>query len=80
MVGTLSQIERPQQTPPGGALITQPIQIYNEEHGVVDINRMDIECIIVPSMTGLLALDTDGRFNTHDTLGARLSFLSPIYY
>ena len=80
MVGTLSQIDGPQQTPPGGALITQQIQICNDEHGVVDINRMDIECIIVPSMVGLRAMDTDGRFNTHDTLSARLSFLSPIYY
>ena len=80
MVGKLSQIEGPQQTPPGGALITQQIQIYNDEHGVVDINRMDIECIIAPSMMGLRALDMDGRFNTHDTLSARLSHLSAIYY
>ncbi len=33
-------------------------------HGV-DINRMDIECIIASSMVRLLALDIDGRFYTH---------------
>jgi hypothetical protein len=37
---TLADIEGPQQTPPGGELITQLIHIYHDKHPLPDINRM----------------------------------------
>jgi hypothetical protein len=56
-IDTLADIEGPQRTPPGGALITQQIQIYHDKHPLPEINRKEIENIVVLSMLLLRALD-----------------------
>ena len=80
MVNTLSALEGPLHTPPGGALITQQIQIYLDQHGVVDINRLDIECIIAPTMMGLRAVEMDKRYKSFDALKAKIDHMSNIFY
>ena len=63
-----------------GDLITQQIQIYHDTCSLVDINRMDVECIVAPSMVGLRALDISGRFKTFDTLRDKLAHPRNVYY
>ena len=78
---TLLVIEGPQHTPPGGALLVQQIQAYHDEYDLISVNRMDIECIITPSILGLKALDTDCRqYRTKEAFPAKVSHVREIYY
>ncbi len=81
-VRTLAGIEGPQHTPPGALLITQRLQAYHDEYVLPEINRLDVECIVVPSMMGLCALDMDerSRWRTPEQLRAKLADHTKIYY
>jgi hypothetical protein len=50
-------MEGPLKTPPGGTLVTDQIARMHTELGQIAINRMDIECIIIPSYHLLRELD-----------------------
>jgi hypothetical protein len=78
---TLLVIEGPQHTPPGGALLVQQIQAYHDEYDLISVNRMDIECIITPSILGLKALDIDRRqYRTEEAFAAKVAHMREIYY
>jgi hypothetical protein len=77
----LLDIEGPQHTPPGGALLVQQIQSYHDEYALIEVNRLDIECIITPSILGLKALDIDRRqYRTEEEFAAKVSYMREIYY
>jgi hypothetical protein len=44
-INALADIEDPQRTPPGGALLMQQIQIFHDKHPLPEINRMEIETL-----------------------------------
>jgi hypothetical protein len=49
-IDTLAEIEGPHRTPPGGALITQQIHIFHDKYQLPEINRTEIDNIVVPFM------------------------------
>jgi hypothetical protein len=71
---TLAEIEGPLRTPPGGALLTQQIQIFHDKHPLPEINRMEIESIVVPSMMLLRALDIGGQHRTAELFYTKEQF------
>ena len=80
-LNVLLDIEGPQHTPPGGALLVQQIESYHVDYDLIEVNRMDIECIITPSMLGLKALDIDRRqYSTEEAFAAKVSLMREIYY
>jgi hypothetical protein len=79
-IETLCDLDGPQGTPPGGALLSQKIQRYHDDYSLPDIDRTDIECFIVPSKMGLKAMDVSGMYKTDEALGRRLASLRAVYY
>ena len=79
-IDTLADIEGPQRTPPGGALLTQQIQIFHDKHPLPEINRMEIENIVVPSMMLLRALDIGGQHRTAELFSDKVDHMLGLYY
>ena len=74
----LLDIEGPQHIPPGGALLVQQIQSYHDDYDLIEVNRMDIECIIAPSILGLKALDICRRqYSTEEACHAYRRIVLP---
>ncbi len=78
-IDTLADIEGLQRTPPGGALLTQQIQIYHDKHPLPEINRMEIENIVVPSMLLLRAWDL-GQHRTAQLFSDKVDHMRRLYY
>ncbi len=79
-IDTLADIEGPQRTPPGGALLTQQIQIYHDKHPLPEINRIEIENIVVPSMLLLPSLDLGGQHRTAQLFSDKADHMWRLYY
>jgi hypothetical protein len=79
---TLADIEGPQRRPPGGALLTQQIQIFHDKHTLPEINRMEIENIVVLSMLLLRALDLEGQLEhrTAQLFSDKVDHMKRLYY
>jgi hypothetical protein len=69
----LAGIEGHQHTPPGAVLLMQQLQAYHDEHPLPEINSMDVERIIAPSMMGLLALEPEAWTWSRPVSGACLT-------
>ncbi len=76
----MAEIEGPHRTPPGGALSTQQIQIFHDKHPLPEINRMEIDNIVVPSMILSRALEIGGQHRTAELFSDKVNHMRGLYY
>jgi hypothetical protein len=79
-IDTLAEIEGPHRTPPGGALLTPQIQIFHDKYPLPEINRMEIDNIVVPSMILLRALEIGGQYRTAELFSDKVNHMRGLYY
>jgi hypothetical protein len=76
----LVTMEGPLKTPPGGTLVTDQIACMHTEFEQIAINRMDIECIIIPSYHLLRELDRNSAFKDTAAFHGEVTLRSERYY
>ncbi len=74
-IDTLAEIEGPHRTPPGCALLTQQIQLFHDKYPLPEVNRTEIDIIVVPSMMLLRALDIGGQHRTAEFFSDKINHM-----
>ncbi len=73
-------MEGPLKTPPGGTLVTDQVARMHTEFEQIAINRMDIECIIIPFYHVLRELDRNSAYKDTAAFHGEVILRSERYY
>jgi hypothetical protein len=76
----LVTMEGPLKTPPGGTVVTDQIARMHTEFEQIAINRMHIQCIIIPSYHLLRELDRNAAYKDTAAFHGEVILCSERYY